>query len=105
MDDGGFRVELLDDVRGARLSGELDLSSYEEASNALSPLFGGSGDVVLDVSDLSFMDSTGIRLLIRLHRSIDDGDLIVRSPQQHLTRLLEIAGLPDLGVRVDDAPE
>jgi anti-sigma B factor antagonist len=103
MDDGGLRVEILDDVRGARLSGELDLASYEEASEALSPLFGSSDDVVLDVSDLSFMDSSGIRLLIRLHQSIDGGGLVVRSPKQHLTRLLEIAGLPDLGVRVEDA--
>lgn len=103
MDSGGFRVEMLDGMRGARLSGELDLSTYEQATTRLAPLFGGSGDVTLDVSDLSFVDSSGIRVFIRLHQSTEDGVLVVRSPQPHVTRLLQIAGLADLGVRVEGA--
>ena len=101
MGEGTFRVEMTDDPVGARLIGELDLASYDDATAALSPLFDASGDVVLDVADLSFMDSSGIRLLIRLQRSIDGGAVVVRSPQLHVERLLQIAGLPDLGMRVE----
>lgn len=102
MSDGGFRVELIDDPRGARLSGELDLSTYEDATGSLAPLFGASGEIVLDLTDLSFMDSSGIRVLIRLQQSMDGGVLVIRSPQVHVGRLLQIAGLSDLGVRVED---
>ena len=104
MSSGGFRVEMLDGARGARLRGELDLSTYEQATTRLAALFDGSGDVTLDVADLSFVDSSGIRLFIRLHQSTENGVLVLRSPQPHVARLLEIAGLPDLGVRVDGAP-
>ena len=104
MKSGGFRLEMLDGARGARLRGELDLSTSEQATTGLAPLFKGSGDVTLDVADLSFVDSSGIRLFIRLHQSTEDGVLVLRAPQPHVARLLEIAGLLDLGIRVDGAP-
>lgn len=94
---------MLDGVQGARLSGELDLSTYEDASTELASLFDGSGDVTLEVGDLSFVDSSGIRLFIRLHQSLDGGVLVLRSLQPHVERLLRIAGLADLGVRLEAA--
>lgn len=102
MADEGFHAEL-NGTRGARLSGELDLSAYDDATTALAPLFGATEDVTLDVSRLSFVDSSGIRLLILLHQGLNGGRLILRSPPPHLARVLEIAGLPDLGVRMEDA--
>jgi anti-anti-sigma factor len=99
--DDTFGVEMLDGSRGARLRGELDLSTYEDAARELAALFDGSGDVMLDVGEVSFVDSSGIRLFIRLHQSTQDGVLVLRSPQPHVERLLRIAGLPDLGVRMD----
>ena len=98
----GFRVELLDGLNNARLIGELDLSSYDEATAALSPLFEATGQVILDLSELSFVDSSGIRLFIRLQQALQDrGGLILRSPTPHVAKILEIAGLPYLGVRLD----
>lgn len=102
MRDDGFQVEL-DGACRATLSGELDLSAYDDATRALAPLFGATDDVSLDVSGLSFVDSSGIRLLIQLHQGLNGGRLILRSPPPHLARVLEIAGLPDLGVRMVDA--
>ena len=97
-----FRIEL--DRSGARLSGELDLAAYPRASEELAPLFGSSQEVTLDLSDVGFLDSSGIRLLIRLQKSlVGEGVLVLRSPKAHVVRVLEIAGLPDLGVRIEDA--
>jgi anti-sigma B factor antagonist len=101
----GFHVEL-DGLLSARLIGELDLSSYDAATASLSPLFEAAGDVVLDMSELSFVDSSGIRLFIRLHQALHDrGGLILRSPTPHVARVLEIAGLPELGIRMEKEPE
>jgi anti-sigma B factor antagonist len=102
--DDAFRVELSDDLESARLSGELDLLVYEKADVALSPLFDAPGDVTLDVSGLTFIDSSGIRLFVRLERAIRDrgGVLHLRGPSPHIARVFEVAGLPDLGIVVED---
>ncbi|HSJ50160.1 MAG TPA: STAS domain-containing protein [Actinomycetota bacterium] len=103
MSDVNFDVELLEDPTGARLTGELDLAAYEAAERALASLFEATDDVVLDVSRLEFVDSSGIRLFIRLHQALgENGSLILRSPTEHVARVLEIAGLPALGVKIED---
>ncbi len=106
MTDDLVRVELEEDLQGATLSGELDLAAYEKAQSALAPLFDASGEVILDCSELSFIDSSGIRLFIRLHQALGErGGLVVRSAQPHVVRVLEIAGLPQLGIRLEGVAE
>ena len=103
MADDAFRVELSDDLDGARLSGELDLLAYEKADVALSPLFDAPGDVTLDVSAVTFIDSSGIRLFVRLERAIRGrGVLHLTGPSPHIARVFEVAGLHDLGIMVED---
>jgi anti-sigma B factor antagonist len=98
-----FQV-VLEGTSVARLSGELDLAAYPSASEELAPLFGSPGEVILDLADVAFLDSSGIRLLIRLQKSlVGDGRLVLRSPKPHVARVLEIAGLPDLGIRIEGA--
>jgi anti-anti-sigma factor len=102
MNDG-FHVEL-DGDRGASLSGELDLSSYEEAERILAPLFAAEDDVTLDVSRLTFMDSSGIRLIIQLRQALpSDRRLILRSATPQVARVADIAGLADLGITIEAA--
>jgi anti-sigma B factor antagonist len=101
--DDAFQVELSDDLDGARLTGELDLLVYEKADVALSPLFDAPGDVILDVSGLTFVDSSGIRLFVRLERAIRDrGVLHLRGASPHIERVFHVAGLPDLGIVIAD---
>jgi anti-anti-sigma factor len=104
--DDAFRVELSDDLDGARLTGELDLLVYEKADIALSPLFEAPGDVTLDVSDLTFIDSSGIRLFVRLARAIHDrGVLHLRGASPHIARVFQVAGLPDLAIVIEDGDD
>ena len=106
MVDDAFRVELSDELDGARVSGELDMLVYEKADVALSPLFDAPGDVTLDVADLTFIDSSGIRLFVRLERAIRDrGVLHLSRPSAHIARVFEVAGLPDLGIVIEAAQD
>jgi len=76
---------------------------YEKADVALSPLFEAPGDVTLDVSDLTFIDSSGIRLFVRLERAIRDRGLLhLRGPSPHIARVFQVAGLPDLGIVIEE---
>lgn len=102
--DEGFRIEL-DGERGARLTGELDLGTYDAAMAGLAELFEASGDVSLDLADLTFVDSSGIRLFILLHQSLGErGRLVLRDPTPHVAGILEISGLDVLGVRLERDP-
>lgn len=56
-----------------RPAGDLDLDTVHRVETALAELRGdGYGDLVLDLSGLTFMDSTGLRLVIRWHTAARD---------------------------------
>ena len=84
---------------GLRLSGELDLSSAAALTDALDPLLARGGRIVLDVSDLSFMDSTGLQVLIRSALSLGErGELVLLNPGNLVRSILELA------IRTDKIP-
>lgn len=102
MSDGTVRVELSEEAGRAVLHGELDLLAYDEVAAQLAPLFDAPGDVTVDVSDLSFVDSSGIRLFVRLQRALDDrGRLHLSGPTPHVASVFEVAGLQQLGIVVE----
>jgi anti-anti-sigma factor len=80
------------------VAGELDLDSCEHVERELADLrAGGSRDLVLDLRGLTFMDSTGLRLVIRWHaaaREKDFGFAIVPGPEvvQRVFRLTGMEG-------------
>jgi stage II sporulation protein AA (anti-sigma F factor antagonist) len=63
-------------VHTVRLAGELDLSGYDVVSEALKRLEReepAPERVIVDLRDLSFMDSTGARVLAEAHRRSQRG--------------------------------
>jgi len=101
--DSAFSIEFDHGSRSARLIGELDLEAYERALEQLLSAFPKPGDVTLDLSELTFIDSTGIRLLVQLRRALDDSDRIVlRSPTAPVRKVLEAVGVVDLGFELNE---
>jgi anti-anti-sigma factor len=106
VEEDTIEVELFDGLDGAALRGELDLLVYEKVAEALGPLFEASGDVTIDVSELTFVDSSGIRLFVRLQRALHDrGQLHLRAPTPHVASVFEVAGLTELGIAVNGADD
>jgi anti-sigma B factor antagonist len=85
------------------LSGELDLVSAPRLRNAIASLRGEAIDeVIVDLSNLTYIDSVGIGLLVASRRRLDaEGrSFSVRNPAPQVLRLLEITGLVEyLGLR------
>jgi anti-anti-sigma factor len=80
--------------RTVRLIGELDASNAEEFLDTLLPQLQGGGDLVLNLAELSFVDSMGLRGLLRLARVLEDtGKLVLDSPQRAVARTIELVGL------------
>jgi len=88
-----------DDVHTIALAGEMDLANAPDVERELIRVEATNATkIVIDLSELTFMDSTGIRLLITAHaRSRTDGDrlLLVRPPAR-VFRVLTIAGVDGL---------
>ena len=99
VDDTGITAvwEVKGDVAEMTLSGELDAHS----SPMLDPVFTeiattGALSLVIDMSAVEFVDSSGLRTLIRARQQFTgDRPITIRAPQPTTARLLEITGLSD----------
>jgi anti-anti-sigma factor len=101
MDGPGFDIVVEPEARLARLSGELDLASCDRAADAIAPLLEGTGDVELDLSGLRFTDSSGLRVFVQANTELGGrGSLVLLSPNPHVAKILEIAGVADLGIEI-----
>jgi anti-anti-sigma factor len=95
-----FRIETRPERSCVRivLHGELDISTTPDVERALSELReSGWKELVLDLSALSFLDSSGVHLVLRWTQeaSADGIDLaLVRGPAA-VQRVFEIAGVAD----------
>jgi anti-sigma B factor antagonist len=78
------------------LTGELDLASAPYLRDCLGTLAEeGVTQIVLDLTDLDFVDSTGLSVLVMdFHRTrAAGGSTTIRNPNPSVTRVLEITGL------------
>lgn len=96
----GFSATLvhLDGSAIVVLLGELDMSTVSYLEGVVHPLItNGPDDLVLDPSGLSFIDSTGITVLVRAHKQLHDlgRRLVLRSPRTIVSKALEVTSLTD----------
>jgi anti-sigma B factor antagonist len=92
-------VERTERAVTARLSGDLDIVTSEEIKRELRQLVDvGHVALELDVSDVGFVDSSGLGVLVAVHRHAEaaGGRFVVRSVPPQLMRLFEITRLGDL---------
>lgn len=78
------------------LAGELDVSSAPKLRRALSELYrNGTESLILDLSELAFVDSTGLSEMVGAlkHCRQRGGDVVLRSPTPTAARVLAICGL------------
>jgi anti-anti-sigma factor len=100
-----FSLESGDRPGSFRLSGELDIASAEAVRSRLEGELERTGELTLDTSDLRFMDSQGLRMLIDLGEQAlkRDGSVQMLNCPKQVRRLLEVAvptGIP--GVEIVD---
>ncbi|MGB7805621.1 MAG: STAS domain-containing protein [Actinomycetota bacterium] len=74
------------------LRGELDLATAGRLLEVALTLPSGC-DVRLDVSELHFADSSGIRAMLKVVDSIRPGTLILVRPMRSVHRVLEVLGI------------
>jgi anti-anti-sigma factor len=90
-DDGVFVLDL---------GGQLDVSNFEAVRSKVDALLSADPrSVVVDLGSLSFMDSSGIALLVGIGNRVEH--LRVRNPTPIVRRIIELCGLADaVGLQV-----
>lgn len=86
------------DTAEVRAEGSVDVASRDRLTDAVrAALADGVTTVVVDLSGVTFMDSTGIGALVESAGAVDDaeGSFSISSPSRPVARLLEVAGLSE----------
>lgn len=99
-----LRSERDGDTHVLTLSGELDLVSTPEVEKELRHVEAGDADaIVVDLSAVEFVDSTGLRLLIETEQRSrwEPGRIALRRPLARVMRIFTIAGIDALLPFVD----
>lgn len=101
MADPGAQLDIFQLANGWRLEGELDAHTAPSLMSAMSAL--PAGEVVVEVRGVSFVDSSGLRVLLEATNRArsSGGEVVIVGPQAPIKRLIEISGLSD-HVRVRD---
>lgn len=101
MSDPGARLDVSATTTGWEVRGEIDAHTAPTLATAMSQL--PTGVVTVDVGGVSFMDSSGLRVLIEAATRARDGggDLIIVHSTPGIARLVEISGLGGQ-LRLDD---
>ena len=103
VDDVPSAFEIVDydcgDAPGLTVRGQLDLAAVPRLELALDTAIRESaGAFVFDFTDLEFLDSSGLRVVLRARASLarDERQLAIVCPPGPVRRLIEVAGVADL---------
>lgn len=80
------------------LSGELDIATADQLTAALDGVSPASGErLVIDLTAVSFMDSTGLRVLIATNNAATDGgyELFIVTGDSPAKRVLELTRMDE----------
>ena len=80
-----------------RVHGDLDLSTAADLANAIEFDCPGAAHLTIDLSELSFLDCAGLRVLLyaRARAESSGGDLLLIRGRDSVQRVFRLAGLED----------
>ena len=95
-DEFGVTRSDRDGVIVLELAGELDVAGVDQLAAAAADIPAGAS-VVVDLSDLRFMDSGGLRMLMNLdlRSRVEGWRLAITEPQPAVARLLQLTGFEE----------
>lgn len=82
------------DVNEVKLVGRLDVKAAREAEGAFAEAAGSAQNIVLDLAELDYIASAGLRALKRLRGEVsaNGGTLVLRNVQDDVMEVFEMTG-------------
>lgn len=80
------------------LGGRLDTNSAPELEEALGGVFAKTHRVTLDLSDLMYISSAGLRVFVWAFKAVSsaEGSFVVENPRPEVREVFEMTGLVDV---------
>ena len=92
-------VEHLEDKIMVTLKGELDTAAATEVSEKLEPLYTANGkDVVIDCTELEYISSSGLRILISILKGAKNGGsrVVMKNLNDDIKDVFKLTGFINL---------
>lgn len=94
-----IETQKYDEYYEIKVGGELDVYTVPELEEVLTPIKQeGTHDVYVNLTNVSYMDSTGLGLFVGTLKALNQNDkeLYIIGASERISRLFEITGLSDL---------
>ena len=92
-----IKIEKRNGALKVKLNGELDHHNAEKIKNEVDELLSETeyADVIFDLSELEFMDSSGLGLIMGRYSLVRElgGQLVIRKPTANILRICKLAGM------------
>ena len=89
------KIEQLEDKYLVTLAGEMDTAAAAAAEEVLQPLYNTNGkDVVIDCTDLEYIASSGLRILISIRKGAKAGGsrVVLKNVNEDIQSVFELTG-------------
>lgn len=97
-EDFSTEVNATDEATIIHVRGEIDMTTAGRLRDAIEPHMGPKQTIILDFSEVEFMDSSALHVLVQARGQLTEngGSLILRNPSHAAHRVLTVAGASDL---------
>ena len=95
-----FRIQQRESERVLVIEGELDMADTDALLEATRALTAQPGDLTLDLSRLTFIDSSGLLSLLRTADAMRDGRLILLRPTEPVRKVFDMVELGAVSPRI-----
>ena len=93
-----YKITEEDNITTIFLDGEIDMDKTEEVKEVIFPKIDSGKDVVLNLSNVQYMDSSGISVLIESHqKALEKGTkLIIKDVSKSVLKVITMAKLEQI---------
>ncbi len=105
MAPNGIEVVVVDGSAWVRLHGEIDVALRDQASESMAAALSAPGPVVVDATDVTFIDSSGAAFVLQLCLAARESGqhVTLRDPQRVVLDILQMLGVAE-EVLLDEHP-
>lgn len=104
-----FAINVLGNGReGVKIVGEVDIYTAGQFKTPIESLIeADTKEIYLDMTEMKYIDSTGIGILIELRKAAmgKNLDMILINPQKNVVKLLQLTGVDQIFKILEEKPE
>ncbi len=92
-----IKIDKVDEKMTVALEGRLDTTTAPELEKKLKEEIGDVTELILDLSDMVYISSAGLRVLLSSQKTMNkQGSMVVRNVSEEVLEIFEMTGFSDI---------